>query len=64
MCEIILELDQWFRRRCALNKLLTTHDGRQTTDAGPRVITIAHIEHLVLRLAKNNDQSSINSDTY
>ena len=31
----------------------TTDDGRLTTDAGHRVITIAHLEHLVLRWAKN-----------
>ena len=30
----------------------TTDDGRLTTDAGHRVITIAHLEHLVLRWAK------------
>ena len=37
LCNLILKLDRWFRRRCALNKLLTTHDGRLTTDAGHRV---------------------------
>ena len=49
LCEFILKSDQKFRRRCALNELLTTDDGRLTTDAGHRVITIAHLEHLVLR---------------
>ena len=47
LCDFMLKLDQWFRRRCALNKLLTTDDGRLTTDAGHRVITIAHLEHLM-----------------
>ena len=32
----------------------TKDDGRLTTDAGHRVITIAHLEHLVLRWAKKN----------
>ena len=30
-------------------------DSRRTTDAGHRPITIAHLEHLALRLAKNNN---------
>ena len=37
-CEMILNLDQWFRRRCPLKK--------KFTDDGQRLITIAYLEPL------------------
>ena len=40
-CEVILNLNQWFRRRCHLKKKFM-HD-RRTMD---RLITIAHLEPL------------------
>ena len=42
--EIILKLGHWSRRRCRLKKLMT--------DEGQISITIAHLEHEVLRRAK------------
>ena len=42
-CEVILNLDQWFRRRCVIKKSLrTTH----TADDGRTPITIANLEPL------------------
>ena len=38
--EVILNLDQWFRKRCYLKKKVY---GRRTHD-GQRLITIAHLE--------------------
>ena len=46
--EIILKSSHWLRRRCGLKKLLM--DGRM--DNGQISITIAHLEHFVLRSAK------------
>ena len=46
-CEIILNLDQWFRR-CRLEKKFTTTDGH-TPDARWRHITIAHVDARVHR---------------
>jgi len=43
------------RRRCLSKKVYgrrTTHAARRTTDDGQRPITIAHLEHFVLRWAK------------
>ena len=34
LCEIILKLAKWFRKRCHLKKLLMTNDGRGMTDDG------------------------------
>ena len=42
-CEVILNLDKWFRRRCSLKTKLTDNT-RQTMDAGRRQITKAHVE--------------------
>ncbi|KAH3717597.1 hypothetical protein DPMN_060390 [Dreissena polymorpha] len=35
-------------------QMLTSHNGRQTTDDGQKAITKAHLEHVVLRCAKNH----------
>ena len=39
-CKIILNLDQWFRRRCRLKLKFT----EGLMDEGQRLITIAHLE--------------------
>ena len=55
-CEVIINLDQWFRRRCRLKKKVY---GR--TDDGQRPITIAHLIEKNIFMSKCNlDSISVN----
>jgi len=48
-CEVWSKYNEWFQRRRCLSKKVY---GRRTTDDGQRPVTIAHLEHFVLRWAK------------
>jgi len=60
-CKFWSKSNERFQRRSCLSKksLRTTHDAHRTTDDGQRPITIAHLEHFVLRWAKNVDRVSM-----